>query len=64
MKFPALEWISIDGKLIFAARIIRTFAYGFLSIIFIKFMSIDNSTNTYLYMTSYKNMIFNIYFDT
>ena len=33
MKFLTLEWISNDGKRIIAARIIRTFAYGFLSII-------------------------------
>ncbi len=29
----ALEWISRDGKLILGARIIRTFSYGFLSVI-------------------------------
>lgn len=27
------EWISIDGKLLLCARIVRTFAYGFLSVI-------------------------------
>lgn len=41
MKFPALEWISIDGKLIFAARIIRTFAYGFLSIILAIYLKLN-----------------------
>jgi MFS family permease len=29
----ALEWISRDGKLILSARIVRTFSYGFLSVI-------------------------------
>jgi len=29
----ALDWISRDGKLILSARIIRTFSYGFLSVI-------------------------------
>jgi MFS family permease len=29
-----LDWLSTDGKLILSARIIRTFAYGFLSIVF------------------------------
>ncbi len=29
----ALDWISRDGKLILAARIVRTFSYGFLSVI-------------------------------
>ena len=28
-----LEWLSTDGKLILIARIVRTFAYGFLSIV-------------------------------
>jgi len=29
----ALEWVSRDGKIILSARIIRTFSYGFLSVI-------------------------------
>ncbi len=29
----ALEWISKDGKLILAARSVRTFSYGFLSVV-------------------------------
>lgn len=29
----ALDWLSTDGKLVLTARVIRTFAYGFLSII-------------------------------
>lgn len=28
-----LDWLSTDGKLILSARVIRTFAYGFLSIV-------------------------------
>jgi MFS family permease len=28
-----LEWLSTDGKLILSARVIRTFGYGFLSIV-------------------------------
>ena len=28
-----LDWLSSDGKLILSARIVRTFAYGFLSIV-------------------------------
>lgn len=30
---PLLGWLSRDGKLVLAARVIRTFAYGFLSIV-------------------------------
>jgi MFS family permease len=33
MKLQILTWLSADGRLIFAARIIRTFGYGFLSVI-------------------------------
>jgi MFS family permease len=29
----SFQWISIDGKLLLCARIVRTFAYGFLSVI-------------------------------
>jgi MFS family permease len=28
-----IDWLSTDGKLVLSARVIRTFAYGFLSII-------------------------------
>jgi MFS family permease len=28
-----LDWLSTDGKLVLSARVIRTFAYGFLSIV-------------------------------
>lgn len=40
-----LEWLSRDGKLVLAARMIRTFAYGFLSIvlaIYLKTIGFDN----------------------
>jgi MFS family permease len=33
MNFRILTWLSDDGRLILAARIIRTFGYGFLSVI-------------------------------
>lgn len=33
MNFRFLTWLSDDGRLILAARIIRTFGYGFLSVI-------------------------------
>jgi MFS family permease len=39
------EWISIDGKLLLCARIIRTFAYGFLSVIlaiYLKLIGFDD----------------------
>jgi MFS family permease len=40
-----LEWLSRDGKLVLAARMIRTFAYGFLSIvlaIYLKIIGFDD----------------------
>jgi MFS family permease len=39
------EWISIDGKLLLCTRIVRTFAYGFLSVIlaiYLKLIGFDN----------------------
>ncbi|HEX2406577.1 MAG TPA: MFS transporter, partial [Nitrososphaeraceae archaeon] len=39
------EWISIDGKLLLCARIVRTFAYGFLSVIlaiYLKLIGLDD----------------------
>ena len=33
MNLRVLTWLSDDGRLILAARIIRTFGYGFLSVI-------------------------------
>jgi MFS family permease len=33
MKLQILTWLSVDGRLILSARIIRTFGYGFLSVI-------------------------------
>src|SRR5213593_4660701 len=41
----SLNWISKDGKLLLTARILRTFAYGFLSIIlgiYLKLLGFDD----------------------
>ena len=35
----ALDWISRDGKLILGARIVRTFSYGFLSVVLAIYLS-------------------------
>jgi MFS family permease len=40
-----LQWLSRDGKLLLTARILRTFAYGFLSIvlaIYLKLLGVDD----------------------
>jgi MFS family permease len=37
----ALNWLSNDGKLILMARIIRTFAYGFLSIVLAVYLKLS-----------------------
>ncbi len=36
----ALNWISKDGKLILGARIVRTFSYGFLSVVLAIYLSL------------------------
>jgi MFS family permease len=41
----SFQWISIDGKLLLFARIVRTFAYGFLSVIlaiYLKLIGFDD----------------------
>ena len=40
-----LQWMSRDGKLLLYARIVRTFAYGFLSVIlaiYLKLIGFDD----------------------
>jgi hypothetical protein len=34
------RWLSKDGKLLFAARTLRTFAYGFVSVILAIYLKI------------------------
>ena len=46
MRDLTLNWMSRDGKLLLTARILRTFAYGFLSIvlaIYLKVLGFDES---------------------
>ena len=41
----SLEWLSRDGKLLLSARILRTFGYGFLSVviaIYLRFLGFDD----------------------
>lgn len=41
----SLEWLSRDGKLLLSARILRTFGYGFLSVviaIYLRFLGLDD----------------------
>ena len=45
MTISFFQWISIDGKLLLCARIVRTFAYGFLSVtlaIYLKLIGFDD----------------------
>jgi hypothetical protein len=36
----SLNWLSRDGKLLLTARILRTFGYGFLSVIIAIYLSL------------------------
>ena len=49
-----LKWLSIDGKLIILARTIRTFAYGFLSVILAVYLKLSgfNDASIGLILTS------------
>jgi len=59
-----LDWISRDGKLILSARIVRTFSYGFLSIIlaiYLKLMGFDDLLIGFvLTATLINSVIFNL----
>jgi hypothetical protein len=40
------KWLSKDGKLLLAARTLRTFAYGFLSVVLAIYLKYFNFKNT------------------
>jgi MFS family permease len=44
----SLKWLSKDGKLLLAARILRTFAYGFLSIILAIYLKLIGFNDLYI----------------
>jgi len=60
-----LDWISRDGKLLLGARIVRTFSYGFLSIIlaiYLKMIGFDDiSIGIVLTATLVNSIFFNIF---
>ncbi len=66
VSFPSIElkWLSIDGKLILLARTIRTFAYGFLSIILSVYLKLsgfnDASIGLILSSTLINSIIFTL----
>ena len=45
-SFVRLNWLSTDGKLILLARTIRTFAYGFLSIVLAVYLKLSGFDDT------------------
>jgi MFS family permease len=59
-----LDWLTPDGRLILAARIVRTFAYGFLSIILAIYLKLlgfsDISVGIVLTATLVKSVIFTL----
>ncbi|HEY7569750.1 MAG TPA: hypothetical protein VH796_00150 [Nitrososphaeraceae archaeon] len=44
----AFSWLSKDGKLILAARMLRTFAYGFLSVILAIYLKLIGLEDFYI----------------
>lgn len=60
----SLSWISRDGKLLLTARILRTFAYGFLSIILAIYLKLlgfdDNLIGLLLGFTLINSVIFTL----
>lgn len=61
----SLEWISRDGKLLLGARIVRTFSYGFLSVvlaIYLKLIGInDILIGVVLTATLVNSVFFNLF---
>jgi MFS family permease len=61
----SLEWISRDGKLLLGARIVRTFSYGFLSIILAIYLKLigfnDVLIGVVLAATLINSVFFNIF---
>ncbi len=60
-----LDWVSLDGKLLLTARIVRTFSYGFLSIvlaIYLKLMGFNEIfIGIVLTATLVNSVIFNLF---
>ncbi|HXU94932.1 MAG TPA: MFS transporter [Candidatus Nitrosotalea sp.] len=60
----SLNWVSRDGKLLLGARIVRTFSYGFLSVILAIYLKIigfgDISIGIVLTATLVNSVFFNI----
>ncbi len=61
----AFDWISFDGKLILGARIVRTFSYGFLSIILAIYLKLvgfnEIAIGVVLTATLVNSVIFNLF---
>ncbi|MDE1769096.1 MAG: MFS transporter [Thaumarchaeota archaeon] len=61
----SLDWVSRDGKLLLGARIVRTFSYGFLSIILAIYLKLigfgDISIGIVLTATLVNSVFFNIF---
>jgi MFS family permease len=61
MNLQILTWLSVDGRLILVARIIRTFGYGFLSVvlsIYLALIGFDGFQVGLILSTSLINSIF------
>ena len=61
----SLEWLSRDGKLLLGARIVRTFSYGFLSVIlaiYLKLVGFDDIlVGSVLTATLVNSVFFNLF---
>ena len=60
-----LDWISKDGKLLLGARIVRTFSYGFLSVILAIYLKLigfgDIAIGLVLTATLVNSVFFNLF---
>ena len=60
-----LNWLTKDGKLLFTARIVRTFSYGFLSMIlaiYLNMIGFDELLIGFILSATHVNsIIFNLF---
>src|SRR6478736_5037415 len=60
----SLDWISRDGKLLLGARIVRTFSYGFLSIILAIYLKIIGFDDISIGIVLTATLVNSIFFNT
>ena len=59
----SLQWISRDGKLLLGARIVRTFAYGFLSVILAIYLKLVGFNDIFIGIILTATLVNSVFFN-